>query len=412
MTTENEGKRGPVTVVAIGAGNRLFKYLHYILANPDKVRLVGVVEINPLRREKVCEMAHLTPDDCYEDYHEFFAGDRKADAVMICTPEHVHFDPCMMAMAKGYDVMLEKPIARTPEECAGLAAAARRYGVRVAVCHVLRHHPYFSKIKELVDNGGLGDIVSVTHRSPVGLDRGTHGFVRGLWNRSDRSNPIILSKCCHDVDFIVWLTGARCRSLASYGALSVFRAENAPAGSSDRCINCSVEKSCPFSAVDLYKVRREWINNFDVPEGETIDAVIDRELREGQYGRCVYRCDNNVADHQVVAMLMDNGVTVNLSMDVFTLRDYRETHIYMTNGEIHGDETKIEVTRFRPRVTECYDFSELNGQPYHAGADLRMVEDFVLSLRDPGRLPITSIDDVVESHRICFMAEDSRLKHS
>lgn len=316
-----------------------------------------------------------------------------------------------MAMERGYDVMLEKPIARTLEECESLAAAARRYGVRVVVCHVLRHHPYFRKIKDLVDNGGLGDIISITHRSPVGLDRGTHGFVRGMWNRSDRSNPIILSKCCHDLDFIVWITGARCRSLASYGSLSGFRVENAPAGSSDRCINCNVEMSCPFSAVDLYKVRRDWISNFDVPEGQTLDEVIDRELREGPYGRCVYRCDNNVADHQVLAMLMENGVTVNLSMDVYTLRDYRETHIYMTGGEIHGDETMIEVTRFRPRVTERYDFTQLKGKPYHAGADLRMVEDFVLSLMDDGHAPATPIDDAVESHRICFMAEESRNAH-
>ena len=399
---------GPVSIVAIGAGNRTSKYLEYVKQHPDRVRLVGVVELNDIRRQSVAERFGLEPSQCYADYHDFFRNPVQADAVMICTPENRHFEPTMLAIEAGCHVLLEKPIAQTLEECQAIGEAARKKGVLVSVCHVLRYHPYFMKVKELVDSGELGHIISINHRTSVGVDRAAHGFVRGIWRSERLSNPMLMSKCCHDIDFLLWLTKTPCRKLTSFGSLRWFKAKNAPEGSAERCIDCRGESRCPFSAVDLYQVRRDWIANFDVPEGKTIDDVIEDQLREGLYGRCVYHCDNDVVDHQIVSMEMESEVTINFSMDIFTLKDCRETHISLTEGEIDGDENRLRVRRFRGAEETVYDFSGLAHQPFHAGADLAIVADFIDAIRTGRRDLVTSIERSVESHRICFEAERSR----
>ena len=399
---------GPVSIVAIGAGNRTHKYLEYIEKHPEVVRLVGVVELNDIRRNKVAERFGLDTSCCYSDYQEFFHRPLKADAVMVCTPENMHFEPTMQAIESGYHVLLEKPIAQTLKECLAISEAARKKGVLVSVCHVLRYHPYFMKVKELVDSGELGQIISINHRTSVGVDRAAHGFVRGIWRSERLSNPMLMSKCCHDIDFLLWLTKTPCRKLTSFGSLRWFKAKNAPEGSAERCVDCKVESRCPFSAIDLYKVRRDWIANFDVPEGKTIDDVIEDQLWEGLYGRCVYHCDNDVVDHQIVSMEMESEVTINFSMDIFTLKDNRETHISLTEGEIDGDETHLRVRRFRGAEETIYDFSDLSHQPFHVGADLAIVADFIDAIRTGRRDLVTSIERSVESHRICFEAERSR----
>ena len=398
----------PVSIVAIGAGNRTNKYLEYVRRNPDKARLIGVVELNDLRRQKVADEFGLDASCCYTDYRDFFRSPLEADAVMICTPENMHFEPAMLAIEAGYHVLLEKPIAQTLEECLAIGEAARRKNVIVSVCHVLRYHPYFIKLKELACSGELGNIISINHCTSVGVDRATHSFVRGLWSREADTNPMLISKCCHDIDFLLWLTKTRCRKITSFGSLRWFRSKNAPEGSAERCIDCKVEAQCPFSAVDLYRVRRDWISNFDIPQGKTIDQVIEDELREGKYGRCIYHCDNDVVDHQIVSMEMDSEVTINFSMDLFTLKDHRKTHICLTEGEIDGNETLLRVRRFRGGAETVYDFSNLSHQPFHAGADLDIVADFIDAIHSEEKYLRTSIDLSVESHRICFEAERSR----
>lgn len=397
-----------VSIVAIGAGNRTNKYLEYVKQHPDKAKLVGVVELNEIRRNKIAEKFCLEPSACFTDYHDFFRSSLKVDAVMICTPENMHYEPCMMAIEAGYHVLLEKPIAQTPEECIAIGEAARRKNVIVTVCHVLRYHPYFIKLKELACSGELGNIISINHRTAVGVDRAAHSFVRGPWRKESETNPMLISKCCHDIDFLLWLTKTRCRKLTSFGSLRWFKSTNAPEGSAHRCIDCQVESQCPFSAVDLYRIRRDWIANFDVPQGKNIDEVIEEELEQGLYGRCIYHCDNDVVDHQIVSMEMESEVTINFSMDIFTLEDHRATQICLTEGEIEGDETQIKVRRFRGGEETIYDFSDIKHKPFHAGADLDLMADFIEAIQTEGKYLRTSIDLSVESHRICFEAERSR----
>lgn len=404
-------ERKPVTIIVIGAGHRCQTYLEFALRYPEKLQVVGVVEPHPLRRQTTERLHGLKKKQTFDSLEEFYATtDRLADAVLVSTPDDMHYVPTMFALERGYHVLLEKPIAQSIDECRAIEAKAAEKGLIVGVCHILRFHPCYVRVKEIIDSGLIGSIQTVNHVEAVGIDRMTHAFVRGIWGQAESSNPMILSKCCHDFDLLVWLTGQKCKRLNSFGSLRWFRPESAPLNSSRRCTDCQVEQGCPYSAVDLYLHRRKWLRHFDIQHSEIAsDRVIKQALRTGPYGVCVYRSGNDVVDHQIVSMELELGVTVNFSMDAFTLNSQRSTHIMGTVGEIMATETTISFTDFVTRSTQTHDFSHLCGEgTYHAGADLALVANFVDAIT--GRAPIrTAIKDAIQSHEIAFAAERSRL---
>ena len=401
----------PVKIAVIGAGNRARKYLEYAVMHPDELNIVAIVDPVEIRLDQLSDKFNIPSENRFHDYHDFFKANLDLEAVMICTPEDKHFEPAMMAIDKGYNILLEKPIAQTLEQCEAIANGARAKKLKVGVCHVLRFHPYFLKIKEIIDSGELGSVISINHTADINLDRVTHGFVRGSWSRAERTNPMLISKCSHDIDLALWMAGSKCKKVSSFGSLRWFKAEHKPKGAADRCIHCpdNIESKCPYSAIDLYKVRRDWIANFDVPEESTLDEVLDKELAQGPYGRCVFSCDNNVTDHQVVNLETENEVTVSFAINAFTLNDCRFTQVNLTHGEITGDEKRLVVRKFRERTTDTYDFSHVAHLPFHGGSDLKLVADFVKALRDHSHKMRTDIHDSLESHRVCYAAEDSRL---
>lgn len=406
-----EGRK--ISVVAMGAGNRMVTYGAYASLHPEEMVIVAVVEPNLLRRESFAREYGIPQERCFTGWQEFLAQDRMADAVFICTPDNMHYEPAMLALRRGYHIFLEKPIAQSWQECLDIAALARKMGKVVGVGHVLRYHPYFKKMKEVLEEGCLGKLISVNHVEAIGIERMTHAFVRGLWRREEETNPLILSKACHDLDLLVWLTGKLCRQVASFGSLKWFKADNAPQGSTLRCTDgCVVERQCPYSALDLYFRRKRWLRHFDLPQGADMEEVIMQELKTGPYGRCVYRCDNTVVDHQVVSMLMEEDITVNLSLDAFTRDSGRKTHFMCSEGEMSGDEKTLTVRYFHPGREACrYDFSSNAGEcNYHGGADLNIVGDFIAALREgDGRHLRTGIESCLESHRVAFEIEKIRL---
>ncbi|MCQ2118888.1 MAG: Gfo/Idh/MocA family oxidoreductase [Bacteroidales bacterium] len=406
----NNKKKRPVRIAAIGLGNRTRKYLQYVGGHPDEAVLSMIVEPDQERRREIRHQFGLSAGDCFASVEDFFARKRNVDAVIIGTPDDTHFSIGMSAIEYGYHCLLEKPVAQTEEQCIELTDAARRKGVIVSVCYVLRYHPFYMKLKEIVSNGELGPVISVNHIENVGLDRMTHSYVRGVWGNSEASCPIFLSKCCHDVDVLLWITGKKPKRLYSFGSLNWFRKENAPSGSTERCIDCPVEGECPFSAVDLYDRRRGWIDNFIVRKGETLDERIARELKEGRFGRCVYHCDNDVVDHQTVAVEMEDGTNISITMCAFTHSDKRVTKIECAYGEILADEQSITIDHFRRNKRDFLNFSEIFNQPLHGNSDLKIVADFIKAVSDPDNNQVRCpIEDALESHRVCFKAEESRL---
>lgn len=397
--------KNKIRIAAIGYGNRVKKYLQYIEKNPDTTALVAVVDSNIIRVDEAKKKFKLDESCCFTDIDSFFSANIDVDGVIIGTPDNLHYKPSIDAINKGYRVLLEKPIAQSMRECNDILELSKQKNVPVTVCYVLRFHPYYQKIKSIIDSGDIGDVVSINHTVNVGIDRMTHSYVRGIWNNTATSNPIILSKCCHDIDLLIWLTGSKPQNISSYGALKWFKEENAPEGSTKRCIECAIEKECPFSAVDLYIRRGEWTSNFTVPPGDSLENVLNNEMKSGSYGKCVYHCENNVYDHQIVSMVMENGVISTISMDCFTLKDNRITNIKCTFGEIDANDEKIIVTNFKTKEIAEYDYSLINKLPLHANADIKIMEEFISSFNNNSDENLPLLQSSIESHIACFQAE-------
>ncbi len=381
-----------ISFAFIGVGNRAGKYLSCL---PADVTAAFLVDPDPVRLSQAAAQYGVPASACFPDAETFFSVHREVDGVIITTPDRLHHGQATAAIRAGYPVLLEKPAAASQEEFDNLLAESERTGVPISVCLVMRYHPYFRRIKEIVESGEIGRILSIDHTESIGPDRMGHTFVRGLWSRKDLSGPIFLSKCSHDTDFLLWLAGGRAQDVSSEGALTKFNACHAPAGAALRCLDCPLD--CPYSAVKLYRDRRAWVAGFDVPEGRTLEDVIEEELKTGRYGRCVYHCDNDVNDRQEVRIRLDNGIRLRMRLDGVSLEEGRRIVIQGSDGILRAQGVTLEVNG------RTEDFSALADSPLHAGADRLLVEDFIESLRS-GRPTAAPLFSTREAHRICFLA--------
>ncbi len=399
-----------VTAITLGAGNRGNVYGNYAQAFPEELDIVGVAEPIAFRNETYAKKHQIADENRFETWEDVFKRPKFADAIIITTPDDLHYGPCMAALGAGYDVLLEKPIAPTRVECENILAKAQETQRIVAVCHVLRYAPYFEKLRELIHDGSIGQLISVQHFEPINHIHMSHSFVRGNWHNSKATTPIILAKSCHDLDILRWLVGSPYKKLNAFGDLAWFKEANAPEGSTERCTGgCAVESECPYSAKRIYLEKRTWLHHFDLPADRSQwDAAISDYLENSNYGRCVYRMENDQPDHYTMNLLFENGVTATFSMEAFTSYEGRRTRIMGSMGDIVGDMSKFTYTNFRTgERTEWEHTSDA-----HGGGDWRLVSDFLsaVSQQDPTLLTST-IDASVESHLMGFAAEASRLGH-
>ena len=393
-----------VKLAAIGVGNRTGKYLQYFQEHSDQVELVAIVEPNAIRREACRKWFSLPEESCFESAEMFFGTGVECDGVIIGSPDRCHYEQALMAIGKGMHILLEKPIAQHYEQCVRIAEAARIKGVKVGVCYVLRFMPLYRKVKELVDQGVIGRITGVSHQEFVGIDRMLHTYVRGYWNKASASTSSFISKCCHDVDMLLWITGARIKTVQSAGSLEWYKPENAPEGATARCLDCPVERECSFSAVDMYLRRGVWTNNFPIPEGRTKQEVLEEEIRTGRFGRCAFHCDNDVADRQMVTLTATDGILITIEMNALTRREGRITVFTGTLGELVVTDEEIQVRDRHGKLVQREDFSRDAALPLHAHADLDIVEDFIRSVASAEHPVAIPIEDALESHRICYLA--------
>ncbi len=410
----------PVTAIVIGAGSRGSVYASYSGQYPASLKIVGVADINPVRREQMAQEYNIPPEHRFNDWTEVFRLPKFADAVIIATPDNLHYKPCMQALAAGYDVLLEKPIAQTAKECTDILRQARKYGRLVGVCHVLRYAPYFRALKRVIDEGRVGDIVSIQHLEPVRFHHMAHSYVRGNWHSSKQTTPIIIAKACHDLDIVRWLLGKPCKRVSAFGSLSFFTRKNEPQGAADRCFDCAAEKQCPFSALKIYIREHRYLYVFDaLPKDRAAkDAKIAEYLRTTDYGRCVFRCQNDQCDHYVCNLEFEGtdgsaASTASLQVEALTSYGGRKTRIMGTKGDIVGDMQTFTLTDFLTGKKYVWDedISQLPGYEGHAGGDWGIVKDFVLAVAHHDEKYLSSTIDVsVESHVMGFRAEEARLK--
>ncbi len=395
-----------VRVIAVGLGNRTCKYLSYLMRNQDLAELVAVVDTDPSKIRKAQEMYSLPSSCCFNSLDGLLSSGLDADACIIGTPDTSHYELTIKALNAGWHVLLEKPMGQTEEQCKTITRLSAATGKMVAVCYVLRYHPYFLKLKELTERNDIGRVRSVVHTENVGIDRTVHTFVRGPWNRKEMNTSVFFTKCCHDVDLVLWLAGTDVKNINPVRGNYVFTPEHAPEDVAPRCLQCRIEGKCPYSAVDLYLRRKDWIKGFTALPGESQDDMLKRVLRDSRYGRCVFDCpENDVVDNHKVTLEMESGITAEIIMKSLTDNTNRETVIECENAVIHGDETVIEV-RFKDNSgTETYDFGWTRSLGFHAEADFHIVKDFMEAIKEGRTRTRTSSETALLSHLICLSAE-------
>lgn len=401
----------PVTVLVIGAGHRGNVYASFAARHPDEMRIVAIADPNAHRRQRMARQHGIAPENCFDGWEAALAGPRLADAVIIATPDALHSGPCLRALDQGYDVLLEKPAAPTEAECRAILDKARTTGRIVGVCHVLRYTPYFRELKAILDRGLIGEVISVQHLEPIEHVHMSHSYVRGQWRNSAAATPIVLAKSCHDTDIIRWLVGAQADNVHCFGNLKWFTNANAPQGSTERCTDgCAVEHDCPYSALQIYLRDRKRLYVFDLPEDSgQWDAVILQALKTTDYGRCVYRMDNDQPDHLTVNILFRNGVTAAFSMEAFVSYEGRRTRIMGSLGDVTGDMESFTVTSFKTGRRYVWSMKS----DAHGGGDHPMVRDWVQAVgQQRPELLSSSIEESIESHLMAFAAERSRLQRT
>jgi predicted dehydrogenase len=408
----------PVRLLIIGAGNRGQTHALYTEHFPDYAKVVGVAEPRDFQRNLMKEKYDISEKYLFTDWREAVKLDKFADAVIITTQDQLHCEPTVAFANKGYNILLEKPMAVTEEDCLKIRDAATKNSVIFGVCHVLRYRPYAAKFKELLDSGVIGEVITMHHIEPVAFWHQAHSYVRGNWRNEAESSFMLMSKSCHDIDWIHWLMGKSCRAVSSFGSLMHFKKENQPEGASNRCLDCAVESDCPYSAKRFYmdfvhKGHVGW--PLEIITDDQSETGVMQALAEGRYGRCVYTCDNDVVDHQVVNMEFEGGTTASFTMTAFTgdLTKGRKTQVHGTHGEIHGDSRFISYFNYVTGETKEFDTS-LGGNTIlsgHGGGDKGIMESFTSAVaKNDQNLIDTTADNALESHLIVFAAERARLE--
>ncbi|MEU4328717.1 Gfo/Idh/MocA family protein [Nonomuraea dietziae] len=403
----------PVSLAIVGAGDRGTGYARWALAHPEQARIVAVADPSA---ERALPLAAESGAPRFTGWKQLAELGRIADAVVIATQDAEHAEPAKAFAELGYHILVEKPLAPTEAECREIVAAVERAGVIFAVCHVLRYAPYTDTVKSVLESGQIGEIVSIQHLEPVGFWHQAHSYVRGNWRRSDQSAFMLLAKSSHDLDWLQYVVGRRIRRVSSFGGLKHFCPENRPEGAASRCLDCAVEPDCPYSATRLYfgrlrEGRHGWPLSVVTPT--FTEEALTSALRHGPYGRCVYDCDNDVVDHQVVAMEFDGGASGTFTMTAFTAGGHRRTRIFGTHGELSCDGQSVRVHDFRTglstavAVTTDGDATAGGG---HAGGDGRLMAAFVAAVSNGERDRIRSGPaESLASHLAVFAAERARL---
>jgi predicted dehydrogenase len=453
----------PVKAIVIGAGERGTAYGRYALAHPDHLQIVAVAEPRPTRRAAYAAAHGLPPERCYASWEELPGESADsplhADVALICTPDHLHTAPALAAMQRGLHVLLEKPMATTLADCQALTAAAERTGRHLHLGHVLRYAPFFQCVAETLQSGRLGDIITIELRENVSYWHMAHSFVRGNWRNSATSCPMILAKCCHDLDLMHWFAGAAACEVSSAGSLRHFRPENAPPGATPRCTDCPVERECLFSAVDHYVRLRPILHvaqqqSADRPlrllarlaerqpalfqkishllppartllnyNGWPVSVITEDTTPAGRlaaisdpanpYGRCVYQCDNDVVDHQHVTIRFANQITGTLIMHGHSWAEGRTLRIDGTAATLIGHsythEQRLTLHDKRTGRTELLQTGGL--QRGHGGGDSGLMAAFVQLVRGEVAALPTAARHALESHLIAFSAEIARTQN-
>ena len=454
-----------VKAVLMGAGRRGFHvYGDYALKNKEKIKFVAVAEPIESRRKSFARLHNIPYKNCFESWGDLLAEKKLADVAFICTQDQMHTEPTLIALEKGYHVLLEKPMAHRLEDCIKIVQKAEETGKILGISHVLRYTEFFTTIFNIIKKGLLGDIINISQRENISWYHMAHSFVRGPWANVEKSSPMILAKACHDLDLLFWMVGSLPKKISSFGNLLHFNSNNAPLKAPEFCLDgCPIEDKCKYYAPRIYidilpiiqimlkgknklfkflgRLRKNHIRTltflakifpvfrrlrywsewpvyylYTGQEEDYSDEAKQRILMTSQYGKCVYRCNNDVVDHQVVNIEFEKGVTANFTMHGFSEKEGRTLRIDGTEATLIGE--------FHDAYKKMILYNHLSGEEKivvdqklalstveHGGGDSKLVDAFLETLINPKiKQPLTNARDCLESHLMAFAADESRLK--
>lgn len=418
----------PVTAIIVGAGHRAFVYSKLALTDPDKLKIVGVADPDKIRQKKAMEMFGFPEENCFNSASELAKAPKLADAIINGTMDEQHVETSIPLLEKGYDMLLEKPFATNEKEMRTLVDCVKKNGNKVMICHVLRYTPFYLSIKERIAKGEIGDIINIQTCEHVSYHHLSTSYVRGKWANSDKCHTsMLLAKCCHDIDLMMWMMAeTKPVSISSFGSKFQFKPENAPENAGTKClVDCPLVDTCRYSAKRLYLDQPErWAfyiwDKLEGIENPTDEDRINLLKGDSEYGRCIYKCDNNVVDHQSVLVNFASGATGTHNMVGGSSKPQRRIHIIGTLGEIYGDfeESKFYVSKIHPTKTDEKIVEEVDlrvggdmvgAYGGHGGGDEKLAADFVEYLRGgKPSLACTSIFDSVAGHLCVYLADKSR----
>lgn len=399
-------------VIVLGGGQRGQIYTNVMATMPEQFRVVGVAEPVEANRDYIRQKHDIPAENCVCSWEQLLQRPRFADIAIISTQDKMHYAPAMKALELGYDLLLEKPVAPTAKECMDIWQQAEKYGRKVMVCHVLRYTSFYSKVKEMLRSGVIGDVMSIVHTEGVGNLHQSHSFVRGNWCNEQDSAFMLLAKSCHDVDLLQWLMDDDCAKVQSFGSLRYFRAENAPENAPERCIEgCPHADTCYYNAVKLYLDDKKnlWFRGAATGLVAPTDEDVLQALKTTQYGKCVFKCDNDVVDHQVVNMEFAHGGTVSFTMSAFN-KGGRKSNIMGTRGEMFLDfeADEIKLFRFDNRQFEIIN-TRTGAVSGHGGGDDGIVTalyDYLIGAKTADQ--VSEIGISCRNHLLVFAAEQAR----
>jgi len=405
----------PIRVVLLGAGDRgMNNFGEFALRFPQLMKIVAVAEPNEEKRALFAQKHNLTADQLYTSWEEVLAKPRSAEALINAMPDHLHYAANNLALDFDYHLLVEKPIASTPEQVLTIYQKAKNRHQIFQTCFELRYTPFFATIKDIIDSGEIGDVVVIEHKESLIYWHMAHSFVRGNWGNSTTSNPMLLAKTCHDFDLLTWLVPSECLYVSSFGGLNYFHAKNAPANAPNHCIDgCPHEDNCPYSAKKIYlRQNTDWPVSV-ISVDHSLDSRI-QALKQGPYGRCVFKCDNDVVDNQVVNLEFKNGARVSFVMTGHSHENTRTIRISGTKGTLRGHfiKSEIELFGYNSNSQKIIKPSVNTDEYGHGGGDERLVKHFLSAINQNEVDKVNRyLDGAIESHLIIFAAEESRINH-
>ncbi|MFQ7518728.1 MAG: Gfo/Idh/MocA family protein [Clostridium sp.] len=390
-----------VKLAIIGTGLRgAYTYAPLIAKYKDKCEIVAFVENKKGRRDLFLEKYPVDKDMVFDNLNDFIAHDKLADAVIISHYDLLHYDTAQVLLVKGYDVLVETPVANSLDGLVHLKEYSLKNKDRLfMVAYNNRYSSFYTKLKEIVDDKKLGDLINISYNVDIGYQNFVHNYVRGNWRITSDTATIMLTNSCQDIDMMINLSKGKCQKVSCFSDLRIFNWENFNTKMSENCFRCSEEESCPFSAKKIYLQEDKFINNsvHINPTKDNLEAI----LKQGPYGKCVFYCDNDVCDNLTSIFKFDNKVTSNFNINAFTKESDKKIRLFFKEGEVEASfkQKEIKIKSFLNTDEKIIKIDQEN-------TDEKLFVDFIDRVKNKNyKSCISDVGSVIESHVATFAAE-------